>query len=145
MDNTTSIEYQRLANGVNTLYKIEVKVNRTAALETTERNEVTATGAPSYTSAVQRWKGTADILKAKPETNNIKANVCIGVLLKWAVNILKLRVPEVPYKKEIPINKMPEENAEDKINFIAASEDFLLAKLKLAAAASGMVDISTPK
>ena len=57
----------------------------------------------------------------------------------------KDNVPVVPYKKEMPINNMAEENAEDKINFIAASDDFRLDKSKLAAAAKGMVDISKPK
>ena len=69
----------------------------------------------------------------------------MGLLLICAVKTSKLSVPVVPYKKEIPINKIPEEKAEDNINFIAASDDFLLAKSKLAAAASGMVDISRPK
>ena len=51
----------------------------------------------------------------------------------------------MPYKKEIPINNIPEEKAEDNINFIAASDDFRLAKSKLAAAANGIVLISSPK
>ena len=40
---------------------------------------------------------------------------------------------------------MPEENADDKINFIAASDDLRFAKSKLAAAANGIVLISSPK
>ena len=54
-------------------------------------------------------------------------------------------VPVVPYKKEIPNNNIPEEKADDKINFIAASDDFRLVKSKLAAAAKGIVDISKPR
>ena len=69
----------------------------------------------------------------------------MGLLVICAVKTSKLSVPVVPYINDIPINKIPEEKAEDKINFIAASDDFLLAKSKLAAAASGIVDISRPR
>ena len=47
IDRTTSTLYHTVAIGVNTLYKIEVKVKSTAALETTDKNAVTATGEPS--------------------------------------------------------------------------------------------------
>ncbi len=46
-DNTTNTPYHTVAMGVNTLYKIEVKVNNTAAFDTTDKNAVTATGEPS--------------------------------------------------------------------------------------------------
>ena len=75
----------------------------------------------------------------------MNANNCIGSLPICAVNTSKLSVPLVPYKNEIPINKIPEENAEDRINFIAASDDLRFAKSKLAAAANGIVLISSPK
>ena len=142
---TTSTKYQVLAIGVNTLYNIFTKVNKTAAFDITDKKEVTATGEPSYTSAVHRWKGTAEILKAKPDINNINANNCKGFPLICAVKIEKVIVPVVPYKKEMPNNKIADENADDKINFIAASDDLRFVKSKFAAAANGMVDISNPK
>ena len=37
-----------------------------APLEAVERKATTGVGAPSYTSGVQRWAGTRDILKAMP-------------------------------------------------------------------------------
>ena len=40
---------------------------------------------------------------------------------------------------------MADEKADEIINFIAASEDCLLCKSKLASAANGMVDNSNPK
>ena len=40
---------------------------------------------------------------------------------------------------------MADENADEIINFIAASEDCLLCKSKLARAAKGIVDNSKPK
>ena len=46
-ESTTNTAYQVEAIGVNTLYRIEVKVNSTAALEMTDKKEVTATGDPS--------------------------------------------------------------------------------------------------
>ena len=143
--NKINIRYQVLAIGVNTLYNKFTKVNSTAPLEITDKKDVTATGDPSYTSAVHKWKGTAEILNAKPEINNINANNCNGLPFKCAVKIEKVKLPVVPYEKEIHNNKMPDEKADDKINFIAASEDLRLVKSKLAPAASGMVDISRPK
>src|SRR5687768_4471695 len=37
-----------------------------AALLATARKPPTAAGAPAYTSGAQKWKGTAEILKANP-------------------------------------------------------------------------------
>ena len=42
----------------------------------------------------------------------------------------------------MPNNKIPEENADDMIIFIAASDDCLFSKSKLASAANGIVDTS---
>jgi len=44
-----------------------ININSAAPFEITERYDVILTGEPSYTSAVQRWKGTIEILKAIPE------------------------------------------------------------------------------
>src|SRR5690348_18064781 len=57
----------------NTLYNVPRKIKTAAPLETTDRKAVTATGDPSYTSAVQRWNGTTEILKANPATRKTKA------------------------------------------------------------------------
>ena len=45
----------------------------------------------------------------------------------------------------MPNNKTPEDNADDKIIFIDASEDIFLCKSKLASAATGMVASSSDK
>jgi hypothetical protein len=45
----------------------------------------------------------------------------------------------------MPNSNKLDEKADDMINLKAASEDCLLVKSKLAAAANGMVDISSPK
>ena len=60
-------------------------------------------------------------------------------------NSLKTKVLVVPYINEIPNNNKLEEKAEDMISLKAASEDCLFVKSKLAAAANGMVDISSPR
>src|SRR5690349_4335182 len=60
----------------NTLYNVPRKIKTAAPLETTDRKAVTATGDPSYTSAVHRWKGTTEILKANPATRKTKARSC---------------------------------------------------------------------
>ena len=54
-------------------------------------------------------------------------------------------VPVAPYISEIPNNKIPEENAEDNIIFMAPSEDRFLCRSKLAMAATGMVASSNDK
>ena len=50
-----------------------------------------------------------------------------------------------PYINEMPNNNKLEEKAEDIMSLKAASEDCLLVKSKLAAAANGIVDISSPR
>ncbi len=122
-DSIKRILYHTSARGLKVVYRTETKTNNTAAFETTDRYEVTATGAPSYTSAVHRWNGTAEILKENPDINKINAKICKGAPFKWVVNILYVNVPEVPYNKEIPNNNNPDENADEMISFIAASDD----------------------
>ena len=100
-----------------------MNMNTIDPLEITERYAVTVAGAPSYTSAVHRWKGTADSLKAKPVKVNMNANNCnLSVPSSGAIS-LKLSVPVVPYNIEIPNSKMQEANAEESIIFIADSDD----------------------
>ena len=49
-----------------------------APFEITERKEVVAMGEPSYTSAVHKWKGTIDNLKANAVNKNTNASICKG-------------------------------------------------------------------
>src|SRR3989304_5775670 len=44
-----------------------------ATLEAVEMYAVAGVGAPSYTSGVQKWNGTAEILKANPTKTRIAA------------------------------------------------------------------------
>ena len=60
----------------NTLYSNNISTKTAEPLETTERYEVTLVGAPSYTSAAHRWKGTSEILKNNPTMKNTKAIIC---------------------------------------------------------------------
>src|SRR4030095_12064644 len=53
-ESRNKILYQISARGVKTVYKTEINTKITAPFEITDRYEVTATGAPSYTSAVHK-------------------------------------------------------------------------------------------
>ena len=46
-----------------------------AIFGTTEKKLVTDVGAPSYTSGVHMWKGTAETLKANPTSINTIAKI----------------------------------------------------------------------
>ena len=46
---------------------------------------------------------------------------------------------------EIPKSNIPEEKADDKISFIADSDDFCFSKSKLASAANGIVESSSAR
>src|SRR4029078_11933309 len=46
-----------------------------AILGADEKNAVTGGGAPSYTSGVHMWKGTAETLKQKPANRNTSPKV----------------------------------------------------------------------
>src|SRR5215210_1565996 len=50
-----------------------------AAFDATDRYAVTVVGAPSYTSGVHIWNGTAEILKPKPATTIATAIMTAGV------------------------------------------------------------------
>src|ERR1041384_7682422 len=54
------------AASINETFKNRIIIAKPAAFEATERNAVMVIGAPSYTSGVQKWKGTAEILYPKP-------------------------------------------------------------------------------
>jgi hypothetical protein len=50
------------------------------SLGTIAKNAVIFVGDPSYTSAVQRWNGTREILNAIPVKKKINARTCMGEL-----------------------------------------------------------------
>src|SRR5258705_3978578 len=104
-----------------------MKINTIAPFEITERNEVTATGEPSYTSAVHKWNGTIESLNANPVNINMKAKIWSGLPSSNCGNSAKLIVPVAPYIMDIPNSKIPDENAEDIIIFIAASDEMRLS------------------
>src|SRR5579863_4003428 len=66
-DKRTSILYQLIASGRKTVYSTWRKIKNTAPFEMTDKYAVTVTGLPSYTSAVHKWNGTAEILNPKPD------------------------------------------------------------------------------
>ena len=86
-----------------------------------------------------------DNLNAKAVNKNINANSCNGLPFNNAGNSVKLMVPVAPYISEIPNNNIPEEKADDKIIFIAASDDIFFSRSKFAMAATGMVASSSDK
>jgi hypothetical protein len=61
----------------------------------------------------------------KRQIKNINANICSGLPFSKAGNTEKSIEPVAPYNNEIPNNKIPEEKADDRIIFIAASEERL--------------------
>ena len=86
-----------------------------------------------------------DNLKAKAANKKTKANTGKGPPFNNTGSCAKLMVPVMPYTNEIPNNNIPDEKADDKINFMAASEDCFLSRSKLAIAATGMVASSNDK
>ena len=73
------------------------------------------------------------------------ARISNGVPCNFVGRSAKLIVPVAPYNNEMPNNNMPEENAEDKIIFIAPSEDLFLLRSKFAIAATGILASSSDK
>ena len=59
----------------NTVKRIIIKMKTAAPFEITERYDVMLTGAPSYTSAAHKWKGTIEILNAIPAKKKMKASI----------------------------------------------------------------------
>jgi len=54
-----------------------MKIKATAPLETTDKNDVVAMGAPSYTSAVHKWNGTTESLNANAVKRKTNASICM--------------------------------------------------------------------
>ena len=81
----------------------------------------------------------------KDVINKMKANICKGLLNRCSESTDNVKVPVVPYTRDIPNNNNPDEKAEEMMNLNAASLDFLFSRSKLARAANGMLDNSKPK
>src|SRR5438034_9973620 len=69
-DRVAKIGAQKSALGRNATNMICSKPANPAAFDATDRNAATGTGAPSYVSGAQNWKGNAETLKANPATTN---------------------------------------------------------------------------
>ncbi len=79
--------------GARTMVKTRAKAMMAAAFVPTDIKAVTGEGAPSYTSGVHAWKGTAETLNAKPTVSRpmpIKSRVelpeCARRKLETAAN-----------------------------------------------------------
>ena len=105
-----------------------MKIKTIDPFDMTDKYAVTGTGAPSYTSAVHKWKGTEDNLKAKPVNAKINANTCSLLAPSNGAISLKFNVPVVPYSNDIPNSKIQDANADDNIIFTADSDDFILCR-----------------
>src|SRR3989304_2488156 len=95
-----------------------------AAFAPTDMNAVTTEGAPSYTSGVHMWKGTAATLKLRP-TRMSAAPARSSALLGCAAarTCARLVEPLPPYTSAIPYTRKPEANAPSRKYFIADSSD----------------------
>ena len=85
-------------------------------------------GAPSYTSGVHIWKGTADTLNARPTKINTIAKTApvFSFPSSFAIKS-KLVEPVKPYNKEQPYNNKPDDKALKTKYFIPDSDDFKLS------------------
>src|SRR6188768_2844565 len=96
IESNITILYQSSCMGANTLYKVESRIKAMDPLDITDKKDVTATGEPSYTSAVHKWNGTMDNLNAKAVNRNTKASICNGLPLSSAGISAKLILPVAP-------------------------------------------------
>src|SRR5690606_16538197 len=67
---TSNAGTQKSCKGVKQYKNIRRKAAKPAVFTTVLINVVINTGAPSYTSGVQKWKGATPTLKAKPTKSN---------------------------------------------------------------------------
>src|SRR5687767_4609639 len=79
-----------------------------AALGATDRNAVTAVGAPWYTSGHQKWKGTDAVLKPKPAntssatTNKGSRFASAAPAARTSRITVRLVEPVIPYSSDRP-------------------------------------------
>jgi hypothetical protein len=83
-----------------------------------------------------------DNLKPKAVNKKIKDKLVNGFTVSFEGRSENERVPVAPYSREIPKSMIPDEKAEERIIFMAASEEIFFSRSKLAMAATGMVDNS---
>src|SRR5262249_9405867 len=87
---------------------------KAAALEAVERNAVIAVGAPSYTSGMYMWKGTAAILKPSDTSSRIIPSTIIWMPGAPGAAAVAMRAscsdPVAPYTSEAPYTKIADEN-----------------------------------
>ena len=85
-------------------------------------------GAPSYTSGVHIWNGTADTLNARPtKTNTIAKTAPVLSLINWSAIKSKFVDPVKPYNNEQPYSNRPEDKALSTKYFIPDSDDLKLS------------------
>ena len=94
-DSTAKMGAQKLALGRNATNMIWRSPAKPAALEATERKAATGTGAPSYVSGAQNWKGKADTLKANPTTTRrmaarMRLPPPVGPASRWAITVKRV-------------------------------------------------------
>src|SRR3984957_6785998 len=91
------------------------------------KNTVTDVGAPSYTSGVHMWNGTADTLNASPTSTNTIPTTRPGDALSGftssSCSEVKSMVPENPYTSEMPYSSRPEDRQLRTKYFRPASAD----------------------
>ena len=105
-----------------------IKIANPATFGTTAKKLVIEVGAPSYTSGVHIWNGTAETLNARPTRMNTIANIepTFSLLSCSAINS-KLVDPVKPYNKEQPYSNKPDDKALNTKYFIPDSDDFKLS------------------
>src|ERR1051326_1839039 len=105
--------------------KIRTIIANDAAFTATDMKAVIEVGAPSYASGVHWWNGTAAILKNMPAASVIMATNAIGSVSgrreRTSAMSSKRVDPASPYSRDIPYNKIPDENAPNRKYFIDAS------------------------
>ena len=115
---------------INGTYKNLIKTVKAATFGSIAKNKVTEVGDPWYTSGAHMWKGTAEILNAKPTKIKTMPKVKPYSDLSELLNIsIKFVVTEKPYIKEHPYNNKPEDRALSIKYFKPDSVDSKLSRL----------------
>ncbi len=104
------ISRQSCTIGAKTLIRIVIKTKAAEPLEITLKYAVTEVGDSSYTSAVQRWKGTSESLNSIPVKKNTRAIICRKSPLICFVISSKYSVPQEPYRIDKPKKSKTLEN-----------------------------------
>jgi len=130
-----------------------IRINIADPLETTERYEVMLTGDPSYTSAVQRWKGTIVILKARTRIGEyyillISSLVGVNYMISagnFLMFYLGLELTTIPIAALAAYDRYKSQSAEAGIKLIlssAFSSAILLFGLSMIYGTGGSMDFA---